>query len=62
MVKSSHSLHYYQIRLIKNIFGSKQGPRTGPFDSRGSRDGGGPIYLVSVRMRGGLTRSTANAD
>ena len=25
MVKSSHSLHYYQIRLIKNIFGSKQG-------------------------------------
>jgi len=39
----------------------KQGPRTGPFDSRGSRGGGGPIYLVSVRMRGGLTRSTANA-
>ena len=24
MVKGSHSLHYYQIRLIKNIFDSKQ--------------------------------------
>ena len=24
-VKGSHLLHYYQIRLIKNIFGSKQG-------------------------------------
>ena len=23
MIKGSHSLHYYQIKLVKNIFGSK---------------------------------------
>jgi len=38
----------------------KLGPWTSPFDPRGPRDGGGPIYLVLVRMRGGLGRSTAN--
>ncbi|KAL5172472.1 hypothetical protein HKD37_16G045223 [Glycine soja] len=36
--------------------------RTGPFDLRGPRDGGGPIYLVRVRSGGGLARSAANAS
>jgi len=27
----------------------KLGPRIGPFDPRGPRDGGRPIYLVHVR-------------
>ena len=39
----------------------KLGPRTGPFDPQDPRGGGGPIYLVRVRMRGELARSTANA-
>ena len=39
----------------------KLDPRTGPFDPRGPQDGGGPIYLVRVRMRDELVRSTANA-
>jgi len=41
----------------------KLDPRTDPFDQRDQRGGGGggPIYLIRVRMWGELTRSTANA-
>ena len=50
---------YYIFIKIKILL--KLGPRTGPFDPRGPRGGGGPIYLVCVRSGGGLAWSAANA-
>jgi len=38
---------YYIFIKIKILL--KLGPRTCPFDPRGPRGGGGPIYLVRVR-------------